>query len=163
MTDTIKQQTNVFDTMLTSLFKEEGGYAVIKGQPTFKGVEQRTANAYFKRKGMPSKSVKNMTDDEIKNLYFEDFYKSHKIDNIPSDRVQNFLFRFGVNFYPVHTIRMIQKITGTKPDGKIGPKTIKAVEDYINQNGEDELLKKALDLAEERYRSEEHTSELQSR
>ena len=47
----------------------------------------------------------------------------------------------------------VQSIVGSKPDGVIGPKTIKAINKYVEANGVDVLHKQILDNRVEHYNS----------
>src|SRR5690606_41734117 len=67
-------------------------------------------------------------------------------------------FDFGVNSGPARAVKSLQKVVGVAQDGIVGGQTLNAVNAFP---GGVEVLIRA--YCDERMRSEEHTSELQSR
>ena len=60
------------------VFKSEGGFVddrVDRGGRTNYGVTQNTYNVWRKNKGLPNQDVKNITQDEAKQLYYEEYWK----------------------------------------------------------------------------------------
>ncbi len=67
-----------FDKVMEYVFRDEGGYVNHPKDPggaTNMGVTQRTYNGYCKQKGIPTKSVKDLTKDEAKQVYYELFWE----------------------------------------------------------------------------------------
>lgn len=65
-----------FEKALEFLFPSEGGYVNNKkdrGGSTNMGITQTTLNSYRKRKGLAYKDVKNITRDEAKAIYYDDY------------------------------------------------------------------------------------------
>ncbi len=88
-----------FDEALKFVLKWEGGYANVKGDSggeTNKGITHATYQAWLKKNGKPSKSVKNITDDEVRQIYYNEFWKPLGCDKLPS-KVALFMFDTGVN------------------------------------------------------------------
>lgn len=74
-----------FEKALEFLFPSEGGYVNNKhdrGGPTNMGITQSTLNSYRKRKGLPYKDVKNITREEAKAIYYDDYWKVSGADKI---------------------------------------------------------------------------------
>ena len=74
-----------FEKALEFLFPSEGGYVNNKkdrGGPTNMGITQTTLNSYRKRKGLAYKDVKNITRDEAKAIYYDDYWKVSGADKI---------------------------------------------------------------------------------
>lgn len=74
-----------FEKALEFLFPSEGGYVNNKndkGGPTNMGITQATLNSYRKRKGLPSKDVKNITREEAKAIYYDDYWVTSGADRI---------------------------------------------------------------------------------
>jgi len=137
-----KVESNMnFDQILNTTLKLEGGLNKneIGGGVSNYGVKQDTYNAYAKEKGIASKDVRNLKYGDVRGIYEDKYYKQPKIDQLPSGKIQGLVFDWGVNAGTVTVIKKLQEIVGTKPDGQIGKKTIKAVNDYISKNGEDSL------------------------
>lgn len=87
-----------FDKMLEFVLSCEGGYTPNdSGQAGNKGVRQSTYDSYRKRKGLPTQSVKNITDAEVKDLYYNDYYKASGADKIKDAKLALFVFDTAVN------------------------------------------------------------------
>ncbi len=74
-----------FEKALEFLFPPEGGYVNNKhdrGGPTNMGITQSTFNSYRKRKDLPYKDVKNITREEAKAIYYDDYWKVSGADKI---------------------------------------------------------------------------------
>lgn len=75
-----------FDKMLEHILSMEGGYVndpADSGGETNKGVTKATYDGYRKEKGLPTRSVREITDEEIKEIYYKFFTESgaDKIDD----------------------------------------------------------------------------------
>jgi len=75
-----------YDKMLTHILSQEGGYVNDpddSGGETNKGVTKKTYDGYRKKKGLPTRNVREITHDEIREIYHEFFTGSgaDKIDN----------------------------------------------------------------------------------
>lgn len=76
-TSTLVDSDKTFDKVMEYVFKDEGGYVNHPKDPggaTNMGVTQKTYDGYCKQKGIPSKSVKDLTREEAKQLYYELFW-----------------------------------------------------------------------------------------
>lgn len=124
-------------------FNGEGGYVVDNGGPTKYGVTQTTMNAFSAARGEKPMDVKTITPDDAKFIAREMYYKQPKFDMLP-DRVGVAAFDYGYQSGPVQAIKDLQRVVGVKVDGLMGPGTKKAVERYVAENGEDDLLAKYL-------------------
>ncbi len=68
-----------FDIIMGYVFKDEGGYVNHPKDPggaTNMGITQRTYDGYCKLKNIPTKSVKDLTKEEAKQVYFELFWEA---------------------------------------------------------------------------------------
>ena len=74
----------------------------------------------------PHLDIKNLTDEEIKQIYLKDFWQKLRCDELPPP-LDEFLFDFGVNSGPGAAASSLQGAVGTLRDGVIGPKTLAAV------------------------------------
>ncbi|MFN7311378.1 MAG: glycosyl hydrolase 108 family protein [Vampirovibrionales bacterium] len=78
-------QGNAFQKALAHTLKAEGGYSnhpSDTGGSTMKGVTQATYNSYLKRKGQASKPVKGISQAEIEDLYYNDYWKASGAEQI---------------------------------------------------------------------------------
>jgi lysozyme family protein len=106
---------------------------------SLKGVTQKTWDDYSKKRGMETKDVRQLNEHEVAAMYYTDYYKGPKFDTLPP-RIAKQAFDFGVQHGQGTAARSIQRIVGTKRDGDLGPKSQKAIQDYIKVNGEDKLI-----------------------
>lgn len=87
-----------FDKMLKFILAAEGGYNPNDcGQPGNKGILQSTYDVYRTKRGMSKKNVKNITDQEVKECYYEDFYLACGADKIPNKKLALQVFDAAVN------------------------------------------------------------------
>jgi len=130
-----------FDQILNTTLKLEGGLnkKEVGGGVSNYGITQETYNSVAPKIGLPKKNVKDLKYGEVRSVYENEFYKNPKIDQLPTEKIQGLIFDWGVNAGSGAAIKKLQEIVGTKADGKIGKKTIEAVNQYIEDNGEDML------------------------
>lgn len=92
--------TDRFDKMLKFVLDREGGYSNNpndKGGETNKGITFQTYNNYRKSKGLPIQSVKYITDKEVKEIYYNNYYKASGADKIRDARLSAYVFDTAVN------------------------------------------------------------------
>ena len=136
-------EADAFDKAIGFTLGAEGGYTVDNGGPTNYGVTQTTMNAFSAARGEKPMDVKTITPDDAKFIAREMYYKQPKFDMLP-DRVGVAAFDYGYQSGPVQAIKDLQRVVGAKVDGLMGPGTKKAVDRYVAENGEDDLLAKYL-------------------
>lgn len=91
-----------FEDSLAFVLSKEGGYANVPGDSggaTNKGITQATYNAWLKKNGLPAKNVRNITDNEVRQIYYNEFWKPLGCDKLPA-KVALFIFDTGVNMGP---------------------------------------------------------------
>ena len=117
---------------------EEGGYVdnpKLIDQPTNSGITQPTLDKYNADHpdfNFPN-NVKNLTGEQARQIYGEDYYDERRICDIENERIANAVFDMGVmsNFNNVGKI--VQETlndsmnANLKIDGKIGSNTINAL------------------------------------
>ena len=84
-----------FEKALEFLFPSEGGYGNDKddkGGPTNMGVTQYTYNYYRRKHNLQPKDVKNITRDEAKKLYYEEYWMTSGADKVTDPRMGILLF-----------------------------------------------------------------------
>ncbi len=82
---TLPVQGDAFKLALSHTLKAEGGYSNNPndtGGATMKGVTQATYDSYLKKKGQPSKHVKGISQAEIEDVYYNDYWKASGSDAI---------------------------------------------------------------------------------
>ena len=107
--------------------EKEGGYVI---DPTAIGGE---TNFRISKRAFPKVDIKNLTEEDAKRIYFEEYWNRGKCDRVPKD-IQPIYFDMCVNFGIRGAIRVLQETvdsTGTKIDidGRFGPQTEKLIQD----------------------------------
>jgi len=75
----------LFKKALSFVLKWEGGYVNNpndKGGATNKGITQYTYSAYLKSKGKPVKDVRNITNDEVEDIYYSRYWLAAGCDKM---------------------------------------------------------------------------------
>lgn len=91
-----------FATCLKHTLEFEGGWSNHPADPggaTMRGVIQRVYDAYRDRKGDPRRSVRNITEPELQEIYKVNYWDLVKGDSLPAG-VDLATFDFGVNSGP---------------------------------------------------------------
>ena len=103
-----------FEKMLQFVLAREGGYvnnpADIGGE-TNKGITHGTYDSYRRSKGLPSQSVKNISDDEVRDIYYNNYYKSSGADKLDNPQLGLYVFDTAVNM-GVGTAKSLLKESG---------------------------------------------------
>ncbi len=121
----------LFEEGLKFVFGAEGGYANVKGDrggETNMGVTHKTYSAWLKKKGLPNKSVKNITKAEARQIYYEEFWQALGCSKLPK-KLALFVFDTGVNM------------------------GICAAKEFINYYQQGKSLDQLISIREQRYRS----------
>ena len=89
-----------FEKMLRMVLSHEGGYVNNpndKGGETNKGITHTTYDNYRKNKGLPLRSVKYITDEEVSDIYYNNYYKASGADKINDPKLATYVFDTSVN------------------------------------------------------------------
>jgi lysozyme family protein len=139
------------------VLKWEGGLTDDPDDPggrTNKGITQREYDNYRKQTGLPIQDVAQISDDEVYEIYYNNFWKATKCDGLPSP-LRLVVFDTAVNMGVGTSIKLLQQalneflVQGKKllVDGIIGPKTLEAAQ-TMNSKA---VAKKMLELRLYRY------------
>lgn len=118
---------------LEMLLRHEGGYVDHpddKGGPTNKGVTKSVYDAFRRSKGLPMRSVKELTDDELHEIYYTGYWVPARCPEMPTEAMAALMFDAAVNHSPKRAIRLLQQGAGladAKCDGVWGLITRTAV------------------------------------
>jgi lysozyme family protein len=107
-----------FEKFIEIIFKNEGGLSNLandKGGLTKYGISK---TAY------PNLDIKNLTNEQAKNIYHTDYYNRLKIDQIQNELLALHVFDFGVNAGLMRSTITLQNVAMVKADGLIGEKTL---------------------------------------
>lgn len=97
------------------------------GGATMKGVTQRTYDADRRRRGLPTQSVRNITDAEVEAIYRGQYWNTVRADDLPPG-LAYCVFDAAVNSGPGRAARWLQECLGVPVDGVIGSETIAAAQ-----------------------------------
>lgn len=95
-----KDYDKEYPQMLKFVLAREGGYSNNKddlGGETNKGITHTTYDSYRRSKGLPTQSVKYMTEDEMQDIYYKNYYKASGADKIDNPRLSMYVFDTAVN------------------------------------------------------------------
>lgn len=109
--------------------KDEGPYSnhpADSGGPTRYGITIHDLRRWRKDKTLDAADVKAMPEDEVYAIYKKWYWDAVSADVLPSG-LDYFMFDSGLLSGTQTAIKWLQRAVGTKPDGKIGPKTLEAV------------------------------------
>ncbi len=112
----------------------EGGFVDHPNDPggaTNQGVTQRTYDTYREKQGLPRQSVRNITEHEVEQIYFEGYWRAGHCHRMPDAASALTLFDACVNHGLKPAMRFVQRGAGLPPaavDGVFGPQTLAAIE-----------------------------------
>lgn len=124
--------------LIPHILKWEGGWSndkADKGGPTMKGVTLAVYTAYCNKhgKGNPTQQqLKNISKKEWEDILKSMYWDRWKADQINNQSVANLLVDW-LWTSGVYGIKYPQQVLGVEDDGKVGPKTLAAVNNYPNQ------------------------------
>tara|TARA_B100001939_G_C16937739_1_gene616885 strand:+ start:1503 stop:2018 length:516 start_codon:yes stop_codon:yes gene_type:complete len=128
-----------FNKCLQIILHHEGGYVDHPKDPggeTNLGVTKRVYEEFG-----GSKDMKDLEVEDVEPIYKKNYWDRVKGDDLPSG-LNLCVFDFAVNAGPGRAAKYLQDMIGTVVDGGIGPNTLKALENYINEHGLDNTIEK---------------------
>jgi len=114
----------MFDQAVAVIFLHEGGYSKNDNDP---GGETRWG---ISKRSYPEVDIENLTKGKAKEIYERDFWHPLKLYLIDNANICLELFDFAVNAGPSRSVKMAQKLAGTKEDGMLGGITAKAINEF---------------------------------
>ena len=121
-----------YNKCLETILHHEGGYVNHPKDPggeTNLGVTKRV---YLEHGG--TKDMKDLLVEDVAPIYKKGYWDKMKGDDLPSG-LDLCVFDFGVNAGPGRSAKYLQTMIGTVADGGIGPNTLKAVANYVEEVG----------------------------
>lgn len=138
-----------FDRCFAELLKHEGGFSNHRRDPggiTNLGVTKRVYEAWV---GHPVSEaiMRGLTPQHVRALYKAKYWDVVKADDLPSG-LDLCVFDFAVNAGPNRAARYLQLMTGASTDGKIGPNTLRQLQQYVRAHGLPHAINRYQDLRE---------------
>lgn len=131
-----------FARALPLVLKWEGGWSDHPdddGGPTNKGVTLATMRRYLKADATKD-DLRKITDEQVATVYYRHYWSAVNAQAIPAG-LDYALFDFAINSGPSRAAKFLQRIVGTNVDGRVGPKTVEAV----NQLNTDDVIRHLCD------------------
>lgn len=125
-----------FDRALIAVLRHEGGYVNHPADPggaTNKGVTQVVYDGFRNRLGLPKRSVRHITETEVRDIYKRQYWEAVKGDELPAG-IDYMVFDGAVNSGPSRSGRWLQSALGVKVDGVIGEATLNAARQHPNHD-----------------------------
>lgn len=111
--------TTPFDDAFEALIGREGGYV---NDPRDPGGETKFG---ISRRSYPKVDIRALTLDQAKAIYFRDFWKPAKCDELPPG-VAFDVFDMAVNSSVKTAVRTLQRALGVADDGRLGSISLEA-------------------------------------
>lgn len=130
-----------YDQSLKYVLLYEGGYTNDPndpGGPTNYGIIQREYDAYRKKNGATTQSVKYITKDEYSEIYRKQYADPVLFDELPSG-IDFAILDYSINSGIGRAVKDLQRylgFTGLDIDGGLGKKTLAAVGESMRKDGE---------------------------
>jgi lysozyme family protein len=118
---------------LKQVLKYEGGFSNHPNDPggaTMKGITQAVYDAWQRKNGLPTQSVRNISDSAVAAIYRQEYWDRIRGDDLPSG-VDFAVFDYAVNSGVSRAAKTLQAVVGVTQDGQIGPQTIQAAKTYV--------------------------------
>lgn len=139
----------MFQEALSIVLKLEGGYAdhpKDPGGPTNFGITHSTYHRYLAAKKRPLRPVKDITKDEVAEIYERGYWDAANCNLIDDTHPHTavVLFDAAVNCGTVTAVRMLQDVLGVKIDGMFGKVTLATVKKADDKTLAEYLLARRL-------------------
>lgn len=118
-----------YSRSLEMVLGHEGGYVdhpEDKGGPTNKGVTKIVYDKYRAAKGLAMRDVRELTDDEYREIYYQGYWRPAHCHEMPSEAMAALMFDAAVNHGPRNAVKLLQQGAGVpvaQCDGVWGSQT----------------------------------------
>ena len=139
-----------YNKCLETILHHEGGYVNHPKDPggeTNLGVTKRV---YEEHGG--TKDMKELTVEDVAPIYKKGYWDKMKGDDLPGG-LDLCVFDFGVNAGPGRAAKYLQTMIGTVADGGIGPNTLRALANYVEEVGVEQAVYNYQDSRQKYYQS----------
>mgnify|MGYP001178117369 CR=1 FL=1 len=123
-----------FKKVVARTLRWEGGFVDNPNDPggrTNKGITQKEYTRYLTEKGRPPADVKEISDDDVTNIYYNDYFlQVHSNLFANNIKVQWKVFDIGVNMGVTRALKFVQTCIAVVADGQFGAKSEAALIEY---------------------------------
>ena len=126
-----------FKHCLEIILHHEGGYVNHPKDPggmTNLGVTKRVYESWV-GKEVNESDMRALTADDVAPIYEKNYWDNVKGNDLPGG-LDLCVFDFGVNAGPGRAAKYLQTMIGTVADGGIGPNTLLALGNYVEEEGD---------------------------
>lgn len=138
-----------FDDCLHFICDREGGYVndpLDRGGATNCGITQRTYTDWLTHNHLPLKSVQDITDEEVHDIYKDNYW----VRDLPVG-LDLLVFDSAVQHGKGRAVKWLQELVGVATDGVIGDDTRYHVNQYILREGKTTLINMYMDRRQRFY------------
>jgi lysozyme family protein len=114
------------------------------GGATWCGLTQRAYDAWRRLKGLPTRGVRQATDDEIRTIFRDEYWGPVRGDDCPAG-VDLLMFDIAINMGPVVAIRFLQQALVVKVDGMFGLETLGKLKGVDSPSGDGRSSERPMD------------------
>ena len=142
-----------FEQAFREVLKHEGGYVNHPKDPggiTNLGCTKATYEAWVGYK-VSEDFMRRLTPSHVRTLYKVRYWDKVKCDDLPGG-LDLCVFDFGVNAGTNRSARYLQLMVGARPDGIIGPNTMRQIQQYLTAHGREHAVNRYQDLRESYYK-----------
>jgi lysozyme family protein len=139
-----------YEKCLETILHHEGGYVNHPKDPggeTNLGVTKRVYEDFGGKKDM-----KDLLIEDVAPIYEKNYWGRMKCGDIPSG-LDLCVFDFGVNAGTGRSAKYLQTMIGTTADGGIGPNTLGALANYVEEVGIEGTIRNFQEARQEYYES----------
>ena len=139
-----------YQKCIETILHHEGGYVNHPSDPggeTNLGVTKRVYEDWG-----GTKDMKDLTVEDVKPIYKKNYWDRIKGDDLPAG-LDLCVFDFGVNAGTGRSAKYLQTMIGTVADGGIGPNTLLALGNYIEEVGVEDAIRNFQKARQEYYES----------
>jgi lysozyme family protein len=125
-----------FTNALELTLKYEGGWVdhpEDPGGPTMRGVTQRVYDRWRTKKGLATRSVRSIDENELQAIYKIQYWDLIHGDKLPSG-IDAAVFDFAVNSGATRATQELQRVLKLRTDGNMGAVTIEACNQADTEN-----------------------------
>lgn len=123
----------LFLKCLKVVLRNEGGFSNHPSDPgkaTMRGITQVVYDAYRIKQGQPLQGVGLISDDEVNDIYFHEYWVPMELGTITNDDLVLNVYDMGVNSGIRMAIKILQRLVGEIDDGFMGDKTLRGVREF---------------------------------